>query len=342
MRRLSLLLVIVALVLTSSAVASEVQATPQYESDVEYDAVTSGSQELTTTVELTSETISSDVSISFHSTGDAIIDHGSLDESVPGDVEIESTPRGYEIEELRPGQVVTIEFNAYPRETGEEAIDVARVTLDSSQQPSSETDTITEDISEDSAWFALQESINERSEIQEEHNRELVELENEKDEEIAIREGQIDDLESTIDDRESTIDDMRLMTYSGIIVGILGVLGTAGMYFWRERRHDTIKSNIGYELDGLGSDLEDISGKDSAAYEDYETRRKELQKKHDIPYHGTTSGFDNADNDSPATGFESSENSESGDGGFNDEGFDEEGFGDEFEDDVDEFKNDGL
>lgn len=328
-------MITVALVLTSSAVASEVQATPQYESDVEYDAVTSGSQELTTTVELTSETISSDVSISFHSTEDAIIDHGSLDESVPGDVEIESTPRGYEIEELRPGQVVTIEFNAYPRETGEEAIDVARVTLDSSQQPSSETDTITEDISEGSAWFALQESINERSDLQEEHTRELDELENEKDEEIAIKEGRINDL-------ESTIDDMRLMTYSGIIVGILGILGTAGMYFWRERRHDTIKSNIGYELDGLGSDLEDISGKDSAVYEDYETRRKELQKEHDIPYHGTTSGFDNADNDSSATRSESSENSEFDDGGFDDEGFDEEGFDGEFEDDVDEFKNDGL
>lgn len=322
-KRSSLTVLVVGAMIVVLFLSTSAAAVPEFDEEVEYDGVEGDSQAMEVTLSVTSDTISSNVEISIQDTTDAMVDYDTLDESVPGDVEIEATERGYIIEELEPGQEVEIEFVAYPRTINEEEIDVARVVLDSDEQPSADVTTITKNITEGSPWFALQRSNEEIDELENEKEELRSDLENEKEEELAdLRE----EKDSEIADLEDQISNLRTLAYGGAILGVLGLFGAAGMGFWKRRSEAGMKQDIEYRLDQLENDLTSTISEDSAAYDDYETCRRDLERDHGIPYYkgggtSTSTGSEGFD-DSNASGDDEFDS----DSGFDqDSGFDDDG-----------------
>jgi len=105
----------------------------------------------------------SDVRIRIRSTDNSFVDYGSFKRSVnPGDADIQINNVGqgvFEIEELKPGEEVTLTFEAYPKTIKREELAMSEVTVEYVQQGQSleNRTVITADMS-NSPWFQLQEA----------------------------------------------------------------------------------------------------------------------------------------------------------------------------------------
>lgn len=142
-----------------------VAATVSIDTEAEY----SGGEEGQTQAVKISYTLSpeendiNDVRIRISETDSSFVDFDSFKRSVnPGDadVQIETVEEGvFRIDELKPGQEITLTFEAYPRDIQQRELQMSVVAVEYVQQGQSleESTVITADLS-NSPWFQLQDA----------------------------------------------------------------------------------------------------------------------------------------------------------------------------------------
>jgi len=154
----TVILAILLLTLTASVATAAVTL----DVSTNYDGIDGDDQSVTANMTLSPEGAEmTDVVIDIRETERAFIDFDSFERSVtPGDASINITYQGagrFTVENLRPSETLTIQFDAYPRSIQSETVDVATIDVQYVQngQDLEEEQIVSADIS-NSPWFEYQ------------------------------------------------------------------------------------------------------------------------------------------------------------------------------------------
>ncbi|WP_267643318.1 hypothetical protein [Haloarchaeobius amylolyticus] len=238
-------MVVLALGLIVSLVATPAAAAVDLTVETSYQGVEGDSQAVSTTVTITPDgPTMKDIRIEIDETSSSFVDFNSFTRTTePGTADINITYQGdgvYVVEELERGETITITFEAYPRTIKAESLDVATIQIDYVQNGQDLDARSRASVSlENSSYFALQseqsevESLSEQVDDQKQTISGLESDVEAKEETISNLESENAQLKTENQQLQSQVDSGNLWGLIGKALSALLVLGLAGsVVYW--------------------------------------------------------------------------------------------------------------